>query len=194
MRSLLLALIYVTALALSSCQREQRGFREPTAASTTTTGPTLSELRPGPKAPGEKPHGTEEVSVPNSPMNNPYENNAYAVAEGQKLYNAYNCVGCHANGGGGMGPPLMDAVWLYGSDPNNVRNSILEGRPNGMPAYRGKIPEQHVWQLVAYVRSLSGQLKKDVAPGRSDNMSIHKSPQQTPKESPQSPAGPEKAK
>jgi cytochrome c oxidase cbb3-type subunit 3 len=51
-----------------------------------------------------------------------------------------------------------------------VAASILQGRPNGMPAFAGRIPEDQVWQLVAYVRSMSGQLQTDVAPGRSDSL------------------------
>src|ERR1044071_3848683 len=47
------------------------------------------------------------------------ETNAYAIAEGKRLYTQLNCVGCHANGGGGMGPPLMDDKWIYGSAPAN---------------------------------------------------------------------------
>jgi mono/diheme cytochrome c family protein len=27
----------------------------------------------------------------------------------------------------------MDDKWLYGSEPENIVASILEGRPNGMP-------------------------------------------------------------
>ncbi|MBV9890333.1 MAG: c-type cytochrome, partial [Rhizobacter sp.] len=77
----------------------------------------------------------------------------------------------HSNGGGGMGVPLMDAEWRYGSEPPAVYRSIVEGRPNGMPSFGGRIPDDQVWQLVAYVRSLSGQLRKDVAPSRSDSLS-----------------------
>src|SRR5689334_23346973 len=69
------------------------------------------------------------------------EDSAWAVNEGQRLYRWYNCVGCHAHGGGGMGPPLMDAKWIYGSSPEDVYSSIVDGRPNGMPAFRGKILE-----------------------------------------------------
>ena len=63
------------------------------------------------------------------------------MAEGQRLYRWYNCAGCHANGGGGMGPPLMDDKWIYGSEPENIVATILEGRPNGMPSFRGKVPD-----------------------------------------------------
>jgi cytochrome c oxidase cbb3-type subunit 3 len=102
---------------------------------------------------------------------NQYEKNAWAVAEGKRLYGWYNCVGCHAQGGGAIGPPLMDDEWIYGSDPANIFATIVEGRPNGMPSFRGRIPDNQVWELVAYVRALSGQVAKDVAPGRDDDMS-----------------------
>src|SRR6185503_18828996 len=78
--------------------------------------------------------------------------------------------GCHAHGGGAMGPPLMDDKWIYGSQPEQVFSTIVEGRPNGMPSFGGKIAQHQVWQLAAYVRSLSGLARVDVAPGRSDHM------------------------
>ena len=43
-----------------------------------------------------------------------------APREGQLLFEQMNCSGCHANGGGGMGPPLMDDEWIYGSQPNQI--------------------------------------------------------------------------
>jgi cytochrome c oxidase cbb3-type subunit 3 len=83
----------------------------------------------------------------------------------------------------------MDDVWIYGSEPQNIYATIVQGRPNGMPSFRGKIPDQQVWEIVAFVRSLSGQLPKDVAPGRSDEMYAHKPPSSTPKEQPNGPEG-----
>jgi cytochrome c oxidase cbb3-type subunit 3 len=101
---------------------------------------------------------------------NPYANDAWALAEGQQLFQWMNCVGCHAQGGGGMGPPLMDAPWRYGAEPAQVFASIVEGRPNGMPSYRDELTTQQVWQLVTYVRALSGQSRFDVPPSRTDHM------------------------
>ena len=80
--------------------------------------------------------------------------------------------------------PLMDDQWIYGDSPDNIFATIVEGRPNGMPAFGGRIPTQQVWQLAAYVRSMSGQLRKDVAPGRSDNMMMKPSEQSMPPEEP----------
>jgi cytochrome c oxidase cbb3-type subunit 3 len=64
----------------------------------------------------------------------------------------------------------MDDVWIYGADPSSVYASIVEGRPNGMPSFRSHIPEFQVWQLVGYVRSMSGLGSSDAAPGRNDGM------------------------
>jgi cytochrome c oxidase cbb3-type subunit 3 len=125
------------------------------------------------------------LAVPNE-----YEESAYAVAEGQRLYRWYNCNGCHANGGGGSGPALMDDQWIYGSAPANIVATILEGRPNGMPAFGGKIPDQQAMQIAAYVRSMSGLLPKDVAPGRTDHLSAKKPESSTEQLTPKASAPP----
>jgi cytochrome c oxidase cbb3-type subunit 3 len=100
-----------------------------------------------------------------------YDNNANAIAQGQQLYLMMNCVGCHAHGGGGMGPPLIDDEWRYGSRIDQVASTIAEGRPNGMPAWRGKLTEDQIWDLAAYVRSLSGLPSKDAVASRAESMS-----------------------
>jgi cytochrome c oxidase cbb3-type subunit 3 len=140
-----------------ACQREVRPFeRELPVASATTQKPVLSQNFAGPK--------------PAIAQNSPFQHNAYGTAEGKRLFDAYNCSGCHAHGGGGMGPALMDDEWIYGSNPANIFATIVEGRPNGMPSFRNKIPDQQVWQLVAYIQSMSGQEPIDVLPSRSDHM------------------------
>src|SRR4029078_5151281 len=90
------------------------------------------------------------------PATAPYQDQAYDIAQGKELFSAFNCAGCHAHGGGGIGPPLMDDKWISGSAPAQIHSTIIDGRPNGMPSFAGKIPDQQVWQIVAYVRSLSG--------------------------------------
>jgi cytochrome c oxidase cbb3-type subunit 3 len=145
------------ALLIVGCEREQRDYRPKPALAALTRAISMSDIRPG-------------GGPPPPAVDNAYEQNAYAVSEGQQLFRQYNCNGCHANGGGGMGPPLMDQDWIYGSAPANIVATILEGRPNGMPSFRGKIPDNQVWEIAAYVRSMSGQLAKDVSPGRVDHM------------------------
>ncbi len=85
---------------------------------------------------------------------NPYQANEEALGEGKRLYNQFNCSGCHAGGGGAIGPALMDGVWIYGNQPGNIYSTIVEGRPNGMPAFGGRIPEDKIWRIAAYVTTL----------------------------------------
>jgi cytochrome c oxidase cbb3-type subunit 3 len=96
---------------------------------------------------GRTDHGT---------LRNPYEGQKNVLAEGERFYGWFNCVGCHgAAGGGGIGPPLADQDWIYGGDPGQIFLSIVQGRPNGMPSFGGQIPDAQVWKIVAFVRSLS---------------------------------------
>jgi cytochrome c oxidase cbb3-type subunit 3 len=168
MRSVI-AIVLAGAL-VGGCQREQRRFSEIAPAG---GQPRVLDL--GAVGDGQRPPAWQ-VS--------PYESNAWATSEGKQLYVSFNCVGCHAHGGGGMGPPLMDDKWIYGGEPENVFASIVEGRPNGMPAFGGKLTVQQAWQLVAYVRALSGQLRMDIRPGRGDHMQVKPSEQRTKPETP----------
>jgi cytochrome c oxidase cbb3-type subunit 3 len=169
-RTIVLVIYFVLCISVSGCKREQRQFTAPPA----TFKPyvvTMSEIHPGSGGPPQ-------------PLQNPSDQRAYDANEGKRLFQQYNCSGCHFNGGGGIGPPLMDAQWIYGSNPENIYDTIIEGRPNGMPSFRAKIPDDQVWKLAAYVRSLSGQLRKDVAPTRNDDMNARRSEQRTNRETP----------
>jgi cytochrome c oxidase cbb3-type subunit 3 len=148
-------------LTLIGCQRERREVRPaPAASGMLGDASAESTLHPG----GESAHQN---------VRNPYEGNAYAIAEGQRLFSWYNCSGCHANGGGGIGPPLIkqdQRDWIYGGDSSNIFDTIVKGRPNGMPTWGARIPEYQVWQLVTYVRSLNNLEPAAATPPRSDSM------------------------
>lgn len=104
-------------------------------------------------------------------VRNPLADATGSHARGKQLYVWFNCAGCHGlHGGGGMGPPLLDADWIYGSDPASVFQTIAQGRPNGMPAFGGKLPDAELWHLVTYVRSLGGA-DSTVRPGGTSGMS-----------------------
>jgi len=168
MRTILIAA--ASLLLLAGCKREQRVFDPGAAGSQIADGVALNDIHAGGSV--APPSGTK------------YQQSAYAVSEGKRLYVAYNCSGCHQHGGGGIGPALMDAEWIYGSRPEQIYSDIVQGRPNGMPSFGGKIPDYQVWELVGYVRSLSGQLPSDVAPSRSDEMPVAKAEQARQKEHP----------
>ena len=157
-RNSVLALALVAALC--SCDREERQSR----------GKPLGETVPAATSPDTIFPDTGKLP-PLDPRAAQYEGNASAIAEGQRLYNWMNCSGCHFHGGGGMGVALMDDKWRYGGRIDQIAASIVEGRPNGMPSWRGRLTEQQVWQLAAYVRTLSGQERKDAVGARGDELS-----------------------
>ena len=149
------------ALTIAACQREERRFREAAPGATPTGTARLSVLQPG----EPRPMARHVASG--------YDENSYALQEGQRLFGWYNCAGCHANGGGGMGPPLIDDKWIYGSAPENIYATIVQGRPNGMPSFGGRIPTQQVWQIVSYVRSLSSLTPSAARSSRSEHMMMY---------------------
>ena len=158
MMRLLTAVGAALLLAASACERESRRYKEISPADARPDAVKLSTLQPGKADPPE-----EKIS--------PYQNNAYGISEGKRLFSAYNCNGCHALGGGGIGPALMDDKWIYGGDPEQIYSTIVQGRPNGMPSFAEKVPNNQVWQIVAFVQSLSGNVPQDAASGRDDDLS-----------------------
>jgi cytochrome c oxidase cbb3-type subunit 3 len=88
-------------------------------------------------------------------LRNPFEGDKQRVTEGEALFVSYNCADCHGAGGSGaMGPSLADGRWHFGGTAGEVFQSIYEGRPEGMPAWGGRIADDQIWRLVAYVQSL----------------------------------------
>ena len=153
-------LFAVAALTLSACDREEHHSRAKPIGETVPAGESPPTIFPGSS---NAPALDVRASL--------YDNNANAISQGQQLYMQMNCVGCHSHGGGGMGPPLMDDEWRYGGRIDQIATTIAEGRPNGMPAWRGKLTEDQIYDLAAYVRSLSGLPSKDAVSSRSESMS-----------------------
>jgi cytochrome c oxidase cbb3-type subunit 3 len=105
-------------------------------------------------------HSDPVGPIPGAPENvvyttNPLANDPVALQDGRRLFNWYNCSGCHGgHAGGGMGPSLRDPVWLYGDRDDQIFDTIAHGRSHGMPAWGTKIPRQQIWELVAYIKSM----------------------------------------
>ena len=86
-----------------------------------------------------------------------------AVQRGQRLYLNY-CSTCHGSDAGGTRgfPDLSDEDWLYGSEPENIKASILHGRTGMMPPFGQILGDDGVDNVASYVRTLAG-LKADAA-------------------------------
>jgi cytochrome c oxidase cbb3-type subunit 3 len=173
-RSLLITSIFLLVAGVCFMLWENRSYKAtPAAAAAQTDTLVMTNVfaggNPAETLPGDKTHTREELS-------------GYDINEGKRLYHWFNCNTCHANGGGDIGPPLMDDKWLYGAQSRNLYASILEGRPNGMPSFRGKIPDAQVWQIVAYIRSMSGKVPLYAKPSRNDDIQAKKPETRTPEE------------
>lgn len=97
--------------------------------------------------------------------------NQSPAAQGQALFQQFGCAGCHDPSGHGPGPALTgvfgSTVRLQGggtvlADEAYLRESILdptakivEGFAPIMPSYSGKLTEQQMLALIAYIRSIS---------------------------------------
>ncbi|MGA7456356.1 MAG: c-type cytochrome [Methyloceanibacter sp.] len=117
------------------------------------------------------------TSTPRGQLKSPYVDFAGVAEEGRKLFQAYDCGGCHGGGGGGgMAAPLTNEVWIYGSDddtlfrlitlgtgslsPENAfqkQGFVRKGSENvvgPMPPY-GEIitTEDKIWKIIAWIRA-----------------------------------------
>src|SRR5205823_166532 len=97
---------------IPSCKREDRVLRVQPPAANTSDLVSVTSFYAG---------ATSQPSL----IPNEYEDNAYAVSEGKRFYEGYNCSGCHFHGGGGIGPALMDDKWIYGSAPDQIFATIV---------------------------------------------------------------------
>ena len=133
--------------AAAATPRSQQGAQSPNAR---TTDSIRFVAHPEHIPPGFPSHDRPLALV------NPLEGNANAKKIGSQLYVSYNCIDCHgADGSGAMGPSLADNRWHFGGGSAEVFESIYQGRPDGMPAWGGRISNEQIWSLVTYVRSLS---------------------------------------
>ena len=153
MSSLSRASVLLLALVASGCDRERRDTRgaplpESAPLVSAVISPTKADQRSG-----------------------DYQDNAAHVSNGQLYYHWMNCNGCHSEGGGGIGPALMDTKWRYGSSMESIVQTIANGRPNGMPAFAGKMTPAQIWETAAYVRALAVRVPQSIRSGRSEGLS-----------------------
>jgi cbb3-type cytochrome c oxidase subunit III len=101
-------------------------------------------------------------------LKNPEADNAETIEAGKKLYARY-CASCHGpngKGDGGMalsgGEPsdLTDDKWDCGSTDGEIFVAIRDGVSSDMLAYKDKLNEKQIWQVVTFIRSLGTKKTK----------------------------------
>jgi mono/diheme cytochrome c family protein len=94
----------------------------------------------------------------NSPAKklNPYTGKPEAVQQGRGLWLQYGCSGCHGvGGGGGMAKPVIDGNWKFGGDDETLYK-LVKGQiaAQTMPKIYNDMPDDELWKILAYVRSI----------------------------------------
>ena len=76
------------------------------------------------------------------------------LAMGKKEF-AERCAACHgADAKGGIGPDLTRKEFKFGKTEENLTESIAEGRPGGMPAFKNDLSHEKIEGLVKHILSL----------------------------------------
>jgi mono/diheme cytochrome c family protein len=123
----------------------------------------------GVKQPGRVETGTaywvkRNVTIGGRSQTNPVAATDANIGAGKNAF-GYYCVACHGRDGqntgvpfaGAMGPPIPS---LAGADVQAYRDGQLKWiiehgvYPSGMPASKGLLSDQEMWQIVRYLRAL----------------------------------------
>ncbi len=93
-------------------------------------------------------------------MKNPVAGDAAAIAEGELLFQAVCSGYCHVKAEAdrdGKCPNLFDCDWVNGSGTDaEMFKVVAEGVPKTeMVGFAGQLPDDMIWQILAYVRAAS---------------------------------------
>lgn len=87
------------------------------------------------------------------------EADAAAVERAAPLF-GQQCASCHGADGYGdqtLGAPnLTDAIWLYGGERADIRETLYYGRAGVMPYWTDRLSDEQITALSVYVHSLGG--------------------------------------
>jgi cbb3-type cytochrome c oxidase subunit III len=102
-------------------------------------------------------------------LKNPVAGDDESIEAGKKLYQRF-CASCHGPNGrgdgglalsGGTPSDLTDETWDYGSTDGEIFVTIRDGVSSDMLAYKEKLNEKQIWQVVNFIRSLGTKQKED---------------------------------
>jgi mono/diheme cytochrome c family protein len=102
-------------------------------------------------------------------LKNPEAPNADSVEAGKKIYQRF-CASCHGPQGkgdgslalaGGTPSDLTDETWDFGSTDGEIFVAIRDGVSTDMLAYKEKLSDKQIWQVVNYLRSIGPKTKDD---------------------------------
>jgi mono/diheme cytochrome c family protein len=141
--------------------RKVVGARPATSTPSTVTAPAPSA-------------GQNVSNPPPATLRNAVVSTPESIAVGKRLYDV-NCAACHGNAAQGavkagitlsileeqqgkQPPDLTDDQWDHGSSDGEIFAVIKRGLPPSMMAgFDGRVPDDDIWNIVNYVRSLGAK-------------------------------------
>ncbi|HEY9090004.1 MAG TPA: cytochrome c [Anaerolineaceae bacterium] len=108
-----------------------------------------------------------EVPADYAGKTNPVANDAAAATAGQEIYTT-NCASCHGDTGAGDGAagaaldPKPAALNALSAEKNDAylfwrisEGGMMEPFNSSMPAFKGVLSEDQIWQVVTYIHTLA---------------------------------------
>lgn len=145
--------LFVALILVAGCLWAQEK-KETTPPADTSTAVTPASPHPG------------TISAEDKARKNPVKFTEVSVERGKKIYNT-QCALCHGDKGDGKGGLATDMKLDL---PDFTKPDTLKGRTDGelfaiigswkdpMPSQAGRLSETHRWNLVNYLRAVSGNV------------------------------------
>jgi cytochrome c oxidase cbb3-type subunit 3 len=113
--------------------------------------------------------GLLAAQAPDPPKKNPHEGNPDAIRAGMGLYRA-RCADCHGMDARGIRSPDLTQVWASGRTDDGLFTTLRNGIPNTeMPAVGPRTPDDEIWKILAYLRTLAAPAPTDPPRGNAEN-------------------------
>ena len=194
-RYTLAALIFVTMVSVFWAQEKQEPEQTPPPAA-----PSQPAQAPAAQAPaGQEPAGqapaaphTFVITPEEAALKNPVRFSEISVERGKKIYET-QCSMCHGVKGDGKGEIVAD---MKINPPDFTKPGVIDKRTDGelftiiqvgdatMPGQGTRMSDTFKWELVNYLRSLSGKtpLKSTVEELQQGTVVVTETPKENPKE------------
>jgi len=116
------------------------------------------DMQSGPQALKQKEYLTKVAAAPYEQIAQDPDMAAFVRSYGNGIFGD-KCAACHQAGGQGVPglfPNLVDDDWLWGSSPEQIQHTLVNGRNGYMPPFRETFSDEQLDQVANYVMSMSG--------------------------------------
>ena len=103
------------------------------------------------------------------PTTNPLAGNAAAIQAGQGIFRS-RCADCHGMDARGVRGPDLTEVWSSGRTDGGLFRTLRRGvSGTEMPSVGPRTPDDEVWKILAYLKTIASPLTSGVVAGNAEN-------------------------